>query len=34
MTRYVSDIPIRLIQSDGAALRGAAALAEQAQSLS
>jgi glucokinase len=34
MTRYVSDIPIRLIQSDGAALRGAAALAEQGNRLS
>jgi len=34
MTRYVSDIPIRLIQSDGAALRGAAALAEQGTRLS
>lgn len=28
MTRYVSDTPIRPVQSDGAALRGAAALAE------
>lgn len=29
MTRYVEDIPVRLIQCDSAALRGAAALAEQ-----
>ncbi|WP_339334111.1 glucokinase, partial [uncultured Maricaulis sp.] len=34
MSGYVSDIPIHLIQSDGAALRGAAALAEQGTSTS
>ncbi|BDW98519.1 glucokinase [Maricaulis maris] len=34
MSGYVSDIPIHLIQSDGAALRGAAALAEQGASTS